>query len=57
MRQNVEASHGLMLAEAVSFALAGVMERGEAKRIIADAVQVAMKEQRHLVDVVRESEP
>ena len=54
MRQNVEASHGLMLAEAVSFALAGVMERGEAKRIIADAVQVAMKEQRHLVDVVCE---
>ena len=54
MRQNVEASHGLMLAEAVSFALAGVMERGEAKRIIADAVQVATKEQRHLVDVVRE---
>lgn len=54
MCENVEASHGLMLAEAVSFALADKMDRSEAKRLIAEAVQIAMHEKRHLVDVVRE---
>lgn len=54
MRKNVEAAHGLMLAEAVSFALAEVMNRAEAKRLIAEAVEVVIREKRHLVDVVRE---
>ncbi|MFN8444274.1 MAG: 3-carboxy-cis,cis-muconate cycloisomerase [Caldilineaceae bacterium] len=54
MSKNVEASHGLMLAEAVSFALADKMDRSEAKHLIAEAVQIAMREKRHLVDVARE---
>jgi 3-carboxy-cis,cis-muconate cycloisomerase len=54
MRQNVDASHGLMLAEAISFALSETMSRTEAKKLVADACQVVLEEQRHLVDVVRE---
>lgn len=54
MRRNVEASHGLMLAEALSFALAAHMERAKAKQIVRDAVEVVRREGRHLVDVARE---
>ncbi len=54
MRKNVAASNGLMLAEALSFALAGPMDRTTAKRLIGAAVEVARGEKRHLVDVVRE---
>jgi 3-carboxy-cis,cis-muconate cycloisomerase len=54
MRENVAASHGLMLAEAVSFALAEYMSRAEAKKIVSEAVPVVLKEKRHLLDVIRE---
>jgi 3-carboxy-cis,cis-muconate cycloisomerase len=54
MRLNMAASNGLMLAEAVSFALAAHMDRARAKAVIAGAVQVVLAEGRHLVDVVRE---
>lgn len=54
MRHNVEASNGLMLAEALTFALAESMSRTEAKKIVTEAVQVALAQKRHLVDVVRE---
>jgi 3-carboxy-cis,cis-muconate cycloisomerase len=54
MRENVAASHGLMLAEAISFALAGYMGRVEAKKVVQEAVQVVIEDGRHLIDVVRE---
>jgi 3-carboxy-cis,cis-muconate cycloisomerase len=54
MQANVTASHGLMLAEAVDLALAPIIGRTEAKRIIKEAVPVALAAKRHLVDVVRE---
>jgi 3-carboxy-cis,cis-muconate cycloisomerase len=54
MAENVQASNGLMLAEAVSFALSETMARAEAKKIVAEACQVVLEQGRHLVDVVRE---
>ncbi len=54
MLENVRASNGLMLAEAISFALAQYLPRARAKKIVAQACQIALAEQRHLVDVVRE---
>ena len=54
MQQNIANSYGLMLAEAVSFALTEQMSRTEAKRIVGEACQTAWAEKRHLLDVVRE---
>ncbi|MDX1522938.1 MAG: 3-carboxy-cis,cis-muconate cycloisomerase [Anaerolineae bacterium] len=54
MQQNVAAANGLMLAEALNFALAQHMSRAEAKTLITGACQRALAEDRHLVDVVRE---
>jgi 3-carboxy-cis,cis-muconate cycloisomerase len=54
MRKNVNASNGLMLAEAISFALSETMNRTEAKKLVAEACQIVIEEDRHLVDVVRE---
>jgi 3-carboxy-cis,cis-muconate cycloisomerase len=55
MRQNVAASNGLMLAEAITFALApSHMSRTEAKQLVRAACQVALEQNRHLVDVVQE---
>jgi len=54
MQENVTASHGLMLAEAINFALAGHMSRAEAKQLIKQAGQEALAQNRHLVDVMQE---
>jgi 3-carboxy-cis,cis-muconate cycloisomerase len=54
MQENVAASHGLMLAEAINFALAGHMSRVEAKQLIKQAGQEALAQNRHLVDVMQE---
>ena len=54
LRQNVEASNGLMLAEAITFALTPFMSRAEAKQLVAESAQVTMERGRHLIDVVRE---
>jgi 3-carboxy-cis,cis-muconate cycloisomerase len=54
MGQNVAASNGLMLAERVTFALAQSMSRAEAKRIVQGACRVALEQNRHLVDVVKD---
>lgn len=54
MRQNVAASNGLMLAEAVSFALADTMSRSDAQSLVKEACQLAVAEDRHLIDVVKE---
>jgi 3-carboxy-cis,cis-muconate cycloisomerase len=54
MKQNVIASNGLMLAEALSVALAQSMGRSEAMKLVSEACQIAQAEHRHLIDVVRE---
>ncbi len=54
MRANVEESQGVMLAEAISYALAPQVGRAEAKKLVADAARRAMAEGRHLLDVLRE---
>lgn len=54
MQANIVASNGLMLAEAINFALADHMPRAEAKKLVSAAVQVVLAEDRHLVDVVRD---
>ncbi len=53
MAANVAASNGLMLAEAVSFALAQHMPRGEAKQLVKAAIETVLTEKRHLIDVVQ----
>jgi 3-carboxy-cis,cis-muconate cycloisomerase len=58
MRANVTASNGLMLAEALAFAVApAYMSRAEAKQLIKEACQVALDQKRHLLDVVQERIP
>jgi 3-carboxy-cis,cis-muconate cycloisomerase len=55
MRENIAASSGLMLAEAVSYALAGAsMSKASANKLVKEACQVVMQEGRHLVDVLKE---
>jgi 3-carboxy-cis,cis-muconate cycloisomerase len=53
MRHNVSAANGLMLAEAISFALATTMSRKAAKALVTAACRTAKEENRHLVDVLR----
>jgi 3-carboxy-cis,cis-muconate cycloisomerase len=52
MRENVRASNGWMMAEALSLALAPAIGRAQARKLIEDACRVALEENRHLVDVV-----
>jgi 3-carboxy-cis,cis-muconate cycloisomerase len=54
MRQNVDASNGLMLGEAISFALSRTMSRSQAKQLLKESCQIVIAQGRHLVDVVRE---
>jgi 3-carboxy-cis,cis-muconate cycloisomerase len=55
MRENVAVSNGLMLAEAVSYALAKTsMSKAEANKLTQEASQVVKQEGRHLIDVIRE---
>jgi 3-carboxy-cis,cis-muconate cycloisomerase len=54
MRANLRASRGLMLAEALSFALAEHMDRAQAKELVREAARVARSEGRHLLEVLRE---
>jgi 3-carboxy-cis,cis-muconate cycloisomerase len=55
MRRNVASSAGLMLAEAAGVALSAHLNPDEAKRQVRRAVQVAIDTERHLIDVLRES--
>lgn len=57
MGENVAATGGMMMAEAITFALAEKMDRTNAKDLVADAVQIALHEKRHLVDVVQTLTP
>lgn len=50
MRQNIEATRGLVLAEAASFALAKRMPRPEATALVKKAVEATLGSDRHLFD-------
>jgi 3-carboxy-cis,cis-muconate cycloisomerase len=52
MRGNVEASNGLLLAEAASFLLAGRMSRPDAQALVKDACAETARTGRHLFDVL-----
>jgi 3-carboxy-cis,cis-muconate cycloisomerase len=52
MRANLDATHGLIMAEAVTFALAGKIGKSDAHHLIEAASKKAIAEQRHLRDVL-----
>jgi 3-carboxy-cis,cis-muconate cycloisomerase len=55
MRENVAHSNGLMLAEAAGYALAKTsVRKSAANQLVKEACQVATKENRNLIDVIRE---
>jgi 3-carboxy-cis,cis-muconate cycloisomerase len=54
MRANVDASNGLILAEAASFALARDMPRPEAQALVKAACRDALAQDRHLIDLLAE---
>jgi 3-carboxy-cis,cis-muconate cycloisomerase len=54
MRRNLDATLGLILAEAVTFALAPKIGRPEAQQIVDEASAKAVAEKRNLHDVMRE---
>lgn len=54
MRQNLDATHGLIFAEAVSMALADRMGKIPAHTLVQAACDKAREQKRHLLDVLRE---
>jgi 3-carboxy-cis,cis-muconate cycloisomerase len=52
MRQNLEATHGLILSEAVSMALAAHVGKAEAHRLVEQASRLAIAKARPLRDVL-----
>jgi 3-carboxy-cis,cis-muconate cycloisomerase len=56
MRTNVEASRGLLMSEAVSFALAGKIGRASAQRVVEETRRRAAKEDRELEGVLAEDD-
>lgn len=52
MRTNLEATRGLVLAEAASFALSAHLPRGDAQRLVKEAVAAVMKDGGHLFDAI-----
>ena len=57
MAGNLEASQGLILAEAASFALAEHLPRPEAQALVKAACTEAAQSGRHLMDVLAETSP
>lgn len=55
MLENLKASNGLMLAEALTIELAKHLPKVDAKKMTAQIVQETMKSKRHLIDVARET--
>jgi 3-carboxy-cis,cis-muconate cycloisomerase len=53
MTQNVRDSNGLMLAERLSLALTPALGRENAKHVLREACEVAIRENRHVVDVLQ----
>jgi 3-carboxy-cis,cis-muconate cycloisomerase len=54
MQRNVQNSNGLMLAEGLTFILAQSMGHKEAEQLVRDACQIALQQNRNLINVVRE---
>lgn len=54
MRKNLDESRGLLLAEAISFALSQYMSRADAKKLLTTASRQALGENQHLIDIIRE---
>lgn len=54
MRANLEASQGLLLAEAATFALAEHLPRPEAQALVKEACKEALASGRHLMDLLAE---
>jgi 3-carboxy-cis,cis-muconate cycloisomerase len=52
MRANLDATHGLIMAEAVTFALAGKIGKSDAHHLIEAASKKALADQKHLGDVL-----
>lgn len=55
MRANIEATNGLCLAEAASFALSAYMPRAEAQALVTGACHKAMQDSVNLIDLLRAS--
>jgi 3-carboxy-cis,cis-muconate cycloisomerase len=53
MRVNLDATRGLIMAEAVSMALAEKLGKSEAHHLIEAASKKAVAEQKHLCDVLK----
>jgi 3-carboxy-cis,cis-muconate cycloisomerase len=56
MRTNLGVTRGLIMSEAVTFALAGKLGKEEARRIVEEAVRKAVAGKRDLQDVIGEDE-
>ena len=54
MAQNLDATHGLIMAEAVAMALAEKIGKSDAHHLIEDASKAAIKAKRHLRDVLKD---
>jgi 3-carboxy-cis,cis-muconate cycloisomerase len=52
MKTNLEATHGLIFAEAVSMALASKIGKAQAHEVVETACDTARREKRHLRDVI-----
>ncbi len=52
MRANLDATHGLIMAEAVSFALAEKIGKSDAHKLVEEASKKAVAEKRGLKDVL-----
>jgi 3-carboxy-cis,cis-muconate cycloisomerase len=52
MRLNLDATHGLIMAEAVTFALAEKLGKSDAHHLIEAATRTALADKRHLRDVL-----
>jgi 3-carboxy-cis,cis-muconate cycloisomerase len=56
MRENLEITHGLIMAEAVSFGLAAKLGKSQAHKLVEEASRKAAGEKRHLKHVLAEDE-
>jgi len=56
MRENLEITRGLIMAEAVSFGLAAKLGKAEAHKLVEEASRKAGDEKRHLKDVLADDE-
>jgi 3-carboxy-cis,cis-muconate cycloisomerase len=54
MRANLDVTHGLIMAEVVSVALAGKLGKQDAHKLVEEASKKAAKEKRHLREVLAE---